>query len=313
LVDGDFSTAGNVTLLHYFNYSFQYASQTRESDTDVNTLPLYLQSANTNRSFKHSFSYKDPRGIFPNMVHSYSRNIMQSLSHRLDTTDASATNDFLVDSLKQQYSESASLTLSGSLPFGITHSYVLSDSFFLTDISDMTNSVADSWFTNTTTQGYATYKKTVSYTIGLAAPRIFGSPGSALNLSGTVFKEAERFDKVNSAAGMRQRFSDLEGRAMLDSYGDRLEELLSGIGSVSTAIDGTNMSMVSKGLAWKASVSQLGPVSFAWGFTRANRDSNFIVATNTAGFQKNNATTAKSELTLGLSLPKFVIQSLSLG
>ena len=307
----DISASGGFTLLKYLKLDFQYSSQTRESDTDVNRLPLSMQYATTNRSYKHSIGYSDPRSFFPTIVHAYSRNVYQGFSHRLDTDSANATNDILIDTWKQQYSESATLALKGRLPLGISHSYTLSDSFFLTDISDMTNSETDSWFTNSTTQGYATYKKREAYTVSLTANRIFRKPGSSFSVSGVLFREAERYDKVVSSAGMRQEFSMLENRGLMECYSDRLGELLSGVGAISSQIEGTNMSLVSRGLTLKADLKRLGPFSLGYSYTKANKDSNFTLSTNGVEIQKNNATTAKSVLSLGVVLPKFIVSSLN--
>ena len=176
----------------------------------------------------------------------------------------------------------------------------------------MTNSETDSWFTNSTTQGYATYKKKESYTVSLKANRLFRKPGCSFSVSGTLYREVEQYDKVVSAAGMRQEFSALENKGVMTGYKDRLEELLSGFGSISDQINGTNMSLVSRGMTIQANLNRLGPISLGYSFSRANKDSNFTVSTNGTEMQKNNATTAKSAITMGIHLPRFIISSANL-
>lgn len=304
-----FNTSGKLNLFQYLTASFQLVDEKKHSDTDQDMLPLALQYGSTNFTYKHSLSYKDPRGFFPHISHSYSRNLNRQVSHRIEVGDLTSTNDVIVDSIKQQFSESAAFLVSGKLPLGFSHSYDISDSYYLTDISIKTNNIANSWFTNNTTQTYETFAKRETFALQFTQKELFSVKRSLFKLSGSLFRQQENFNRFNNRDGMRTEFQRLEKQGVLSSFSGRMDELFSGIGNVSNATDGTNQNSVEEGFKISSSLKNLGFLSLDYNFSRSTKDSNFVESTNLL-LLKNNATTARSSLKATLNFPKFVIRTL---
>ena len=303
------NTSGKLNFLEYFDLSMSYSDKTENSDTDINYLPVYLQYISTNKTYTHSIVYKDPRGYFPTIVHSYNRSITKKIQHRIDSTNALNTNETIIDTDKFQYSESASIKSTMKLPYGFTYDYSISDSVYLTDTSDKTNGIEGSWFTNSTTKGYATYAKKESHSLKFSQRDLFGLRSSSFAITGTVFKEKENFNTTFSADGFRTEIAMFEKQRGWYNYVDRVEALLSGIGNLEQSISGTNQNSIANGYSLSSSLRNIGFFSIDYSFTSSTKDSSFTRMTN--GFiVNNNSSSAKNSLSLPLKIKGFFLHSL---
>lgn len=298
-----FNASGSVRLLHFFYLSFHYNDEESNSDKDSGVVPLHLQFGNTNTTYKHSLTFKH-RGYWPQIKHSYTRKIVQNLKHRLYTpADGS---EYITDAFTRQYSEDALIELSGKLPLGLTHTAKVSDSFFLTDISEKTNLEPQSWFTNSTTQAYATYKKEAGYQLQLEQRNLL-IRGSAVRLKSKVYRLDEAYNRNDKVDGLRSLFNSLSDVSMLHSYRTRMDELLGGVFKMEESLNGTNTSARSRGFQLSASLERFGFLSLHCSFDRSSKDANFVETTNLI-VVKNNATVAKSEAGFDMRFPAFPLR-----
>jgi len=155
-----------------------------------------------------------------------------------------------------------------------------------------------------------TFSKKESLNLGFTTSKFFGLSKSKFIINGTFYRSREHFNKTVSKEGMRTEFDRLEHAGIWNGYVDRMEELFSGIGQLPKMTDGTNLSAVSEGVTVTGKLQGIGFFSIDYSLNRSLKDSNFVELTNTV-LVKNNATTAKSQLSTAFNFSKFFVRNLN--